>query len=78
MSSTDDICRGRKWLRPLVEFAVREGWQLSRTAGGHLTLVKPGIPPIFTSFTASDHRAGQNAKAWLRRAGHNTAGGCHG
>lgn len=74
MSNAHDACRGHKRLRPLVEFAVSQGWQVSRTQGGHLKFVKAGMPPIFTSFTASDHRAGQNAWARLRCA----AGGRHG
>ncbi len=78
MSSAHDICRGHKRLRPLVEFAVREGWTVSRTASGHLQFAKPGLPPIFTSSTASDHRASQNAWARLRRVTRNAAGGRHG
>lgn len=78
MSSTDDICRGHKRLRPLIQFALSQGWQVSRTPSGHFKFVKAGMPPIFTSFTTSDHRADQNTKASPRRAGHNPTGGCHG
>lgn len=72
--SIHDLCRGRKRLQPLIEFALREGWKVSRTAGGHLKFQKPGLPPIFTSSTAGDHRAGRNALAHLRRADRTQAG----
>lgn len=75
MSSAYDLCRGHKRLLPLVEFALSEGWEVRRTAGGHLKFVKPGLPPIFTSSTASDYRASQNAWARLRRAERSLSGG---
>ncbi|MEX5685325.1 type II toxin-antitoxin system HicA family toxin [Pseudomonas silesiensis] len=73
-----ELCCGHKRLLPLVELALSEGWEVSRTAGGHLRFVKPGLPPIFTSSTASDHRATQNAWARLRRAARNLPGGGNG
>lgn len=78
MSTIHDLCRGHKRLRPLIEFALSEGWDVSRTAGGHLRFVKAGLPPIFTASTASDHRATQNAWARLRRAGRGLPGGSNG
>lgn len=74
MSSAYEFCRGHKRLLPLIEFALREGWKVHRTQGGHLKFVKPGLPPIFTSSTASDHRASQNAWARLRRAERSQSG----
>jgi hypothetical protein len=68
MSSAHELARGHKQLLPLIEYALSEGWAVSRTSGGHLKFIKPGLPPIFTSSTASDHRAGRNARAMLRRA----------
>jgi len=68
MSNARELCRGRKRLLPLIELALKEGWEVSRTAGGHLKFTKPGLPPIYTSSTASDHRANLNARARLRRA----------
>lgn len=59
--------RGYKRLKPLIELAQAEGWQVTRTARGHLELTKPGLPPIYTSSTSSDHRATRNALARLRR-----------
>ncbi|KTT37491.1 hypothetical protein RSA46_21515 [Pseudomonas oryzihabitans] len=59
---------GKKHLRALVAFALEEGWVVTRTHGGHLRFTKTGFPPIFTSSTPSDHRAGRNARAQLRRA----------
>lgn len=57
-----------KNLQALVAFAIGEGWAVSRTRGGHVKFTKLGYCPIFTSFTPSDHRAGLNARAQLRRA----------
>lgn len=78
MSSVHELCRGHKRLLPLIEFALSEGWEVRRTQGGHLKFVKSGLPPIFTSSTASDHRASQNAWARLRRATRNLPGGGNG
>ncbi|AZD86799.1 hypothetical protein C4K14_3977 [Pseudomonas chlororaphis subsp. aureofaciens] len=33
-----------------------------------MRFVKPGLPPIYTSSTVSDHRGGRNAQAMLKRA----------
>lgn len=69
MVSAHDLARGRKRLRALIEFALSEGWKVMRTRGGHLLFSKQGCAPIYTSSTASDHRAERNARAELRRAG---------
>ncbi|GLU39169.1 type II toxin-antitoxin system HicA family toxin [Pseudomonas sp. NBRC 100443] len=77
--SAHELCRGHKRLLPLIEFALSEGWQVSRTGGGHLKFTKEGLPPIFTSSTASDYRSSRNAWARLRRAVRNlTRGGPNG
>lgn len=73
MPNARDLCRGHKRLRPLVEYALNEGWQVVRTPGGHLKFTKAGLPPVFTGSTASDHRADRNARAQLRRAGQQAA-----
>lgn len=57
-----------KNLQALVAFAIDEGWVVTRTRGGHVKFTKVGCPPIFTSSTPSDYRAGLNARALLRRA----------
>lgn len=63
------LVRGaREGLRRLVFFALAEGWQVSRTRGGHLRFSKQGCASIFTSGTPSDHRSTRNAHARLRRA----------
>ena len=59
MASAHELARGRKRLRALIEFALREGWKVVRTAG-HLLFTKPGLR-ICTRSTASDHRAERNA-----------------
>ncbi|MCH8857749.1 MAG: hypothetical protein IIA03_16310 [Proteobacteria bacterium] len=68
MASAHELARGHKRLRTLIEFALDEGWHVKRTPGGHLKFTKPGCAAIYTSSTASDHRAGLNARAQLRRA----------
>ncbi|MBX6319038.1 MULTISPECIES: hypothetical protein [Pseudomonadota] len=68
MSSAHELSRGHKQLRGLIEFALRQGWEVVRTPGGHLKFTKPGLPPIYTGSTASDYRAERNARAQLRRA----------
>ncbi|HHG5367052.1 TPA: type II toxin-antitoxin system HicA family toxin [Pseudomonas aeruginosa] len=68
MSTARELARGHKRLLPLIKYALKEGWEVVRTPGGHLKFTRAGLPPIFTSSTASDHRAGLNARAMLRRA----------
>jgi len=68
MANAHELARGHKRLRALIEFAIGEGWHVKRTPGGHLKFTKAGYAPIYTSMTASDHRAGLNAQAQIRRA----------
>ncbi len=67
MSTARIFHRGHKRLKPLIDFALKESWEVIRTPGGHLKFTKPGLPAIYTGATASDHRAGRNALARLRR-----------
>nr|WP_315539887.1 hypothetical protein [uncultured Comamonas sp.] len=68
MTNAHKLARGHKRLRALIEFAVGEGWHVKRTRGGHLKFTKNGCAAIYTSSTASDHRAELNARAQIRRA----------
>ncbi|MDF3841453.1 type II toxin-antitoxin system HicA family toxin [Pseudomonas citronellolis] len=68
MTNAHKLSRGHKQLRALVEFALAEGWHASRTSGGHIKLTKHSYALIYTSSTASDHRAGLNARAQIKRA----------
>lgn len=68
MTNAHELARGHKRLRALIEFALGEGWRVKRTSGGHLKFTKAGYAPIYTSMTASDHRASLNALAQIRRA----------
>ena len=46
----------------------RSGFEASLTRGGHIRFTHPRAKmPVFTSFSASDHRANRNAIAMLRR-----------
>nr|WP_288356111.1 hypothetical protein [uncultured Pseudomonas sp.] len=67
-SQSLSVRQTHKNLKDLVAFALGEGWVVTRTQGGHLRFTKTGCAPIFTSSTPSDHRAGRNARAQLRRA----------
>ncbi|PJX11507.1 hypothetical protein CQW32_04630 [Pseudomonas putida] len=78
MSSVSELCRGHKQFLPLIEFALREGWDVRRSPADQLKFVKPGLPPIFTRSTAGGHRAGQNAWARLRRAERRQSGDWNG
>ncbi|WP_269495542.1 hypothetical protein [Castellaniella sp. S9] len=69
MANAHELARGHKRLRALIDFAIAEGWHVKRTSGGHLKFTKAGYAPIYTSTTASDHRASLNAQAQIRRAG---------
>ncbi|WP_456073025.1 AAA family ATPase [Dickeya zeae] len=73
MSTARELARGHKLLLPLIEYALKEGWEVERTSGGHLKFTKPGMPPIFTGSTASDYCAGRNTRALLRRTRHQFA-----
>ncbi|HMN22370.1 MAG TPA: hypothetical protein PKA16_13380 [Ottowia sp.] len=68
MANADDLARGHKRLRALIEFVLGEGWHVKRTRGGNLKFTKPGCATIYTNSTASDHRAGPQACAQLRHA----------
>lgn len=68
MANAHELARGHKRLRALIKFALAEGWEVVRTRGGHLLFTKHGCAPIYTSSTASDHRAERNARAQIRRA----------
>ena len=68
MANAHEVARGHKRLRAQIEFAVSEGWHVKRTGGGHLKFTKAGCATIYTSSTASDHRADLNARAQIRRA----------
>ncbi|MDU8358507.1 MULTISPECIES: hypothetical protein [Pseudomonas] len=69
MTTVNHPLRGaKKALQDLALFAIAQGWVVQRTRGGHVKFTKGGCCPIYTSFTPSDHRAGLNARAQLRRA----------
>ncbi|WP_425511574.1 hypothetical protein, partial [Xanthomonas euvesicatoria] len=68
MANAHELARGHERLRALIEFAVSEGWHVKRTPGGHLKFTKAGCAAIYTSSTASDHRATLNTRAQIRRA----------
>ena len=52
----------------VIKTALRFGWELEPTDGGHVRLHRSGCAPIITSKTARDVRAGKNLYAQLRRS----------
>lgn len=68
MTAAHTLHRGHKRLKPLIDFAIKEGWTVARTPGGHLKFTKQGRPPIYTGATIGERRADRNALARLRRA----------
>lgn len=44
-------------LRRLILMALREGWWVQISPDLHLTLRKPGLPPIHTGTRANDARS---------------------
>lgn len=54
--------------RKVVEFARELGFRVSKTKNNHLRFDRPGQPPVFFSWSPSDHRAIKNGYAKLRRA----------
>ncbi len=67
MDNIYEYAKGKKQLQSLIDFALREGWEITRTRSGHLRFTRPGMPPVFTGFSASDFRATRNARARLLR-----------
>jgi len=50
MTTTYELAHGRERLLALIEFALREGWQVRRTADGRLIFTK-GSASIYTGAT---------------------------
>jgi hypothetical protein len=48
------------------QHAVRNGWEIGRTKGGHLSL-RLGVHTVYAPMTPSDWRGEKNALAKLRR-----------
>jgi len=47
MTTAYELAHGRERLRALIEFALREGWQVRRTTDGRLIFTK-GSASIYT------------------------------
>lgn len=54
MTAVRTFYLAHKRLKPFIDFALREGWEMVRTRGGHLIFMKRGLPPIYTNATARD------------------------
>lgn len=53
--------RDHKHLQSLIDLAVREGWTVSRTPGGHLKFTKQGLPPIYIGVMPDNRYASHGA-----------------
>lgn len=71
MPSARNVAQGRRRLSSLIAFALRDGWTVSRTAGGRIVLSRAGLPAIFIGFPCDrdDHNP-----ALLRRRKADTRG----
>ncbi|MGJ8518329.1 type II toxin-antitoxin system HicA family toxin [Carnimonas bestiolae] len=57
-----------KAIKRVVRYAVKEGWQVSRTKNNHIRFDKPGCSPVFTGYTPSDRRSELNAIRHLKQS----------
>jgi hypothetical protein len=56
--------------RSLMRRAVRQGWAITVTNGGHIRLTPPdGGTPIIAALTSSGGRGVNNLRSLLKRAG---------
>jgi hypothetical protein len=68
MASRRDGCPApRRWLS-LIEFAMQEGWRVTRTAGGHISLVKIGMPTIRSGMSGGERSADHFAHPHLNQS----------
>lgn len=58
-----------KSLRQLLRAIRKDGWNSEVTGGAHVRVTGPDGQVVIVPATPSDHRAYQNARANLRRAG---------
>ncbi len=57
MQSVRELARRHRPLLPLVEYALKEGWKVSRTGGGRLQFLKHGLPPIYTCTIPNEYHS---------------------
>lgn len=58
-----------KELRTLAKLAEQQGWEITKTSGGHFRWRGPDGALVISGSTLSDHRAVKNMQARLRRGG---------
>lgn len=64
------MIRVARELRHLVVAAIEQGWEVTKTNGGHLKFKAPGGGLVYTPSTPGQGKRGiENATAELRRAG---------
>lgn len=54
-------------LKPLIELAQSEGWQVSYTTRGRLTFTKPGLPRIYNGTAFNEYRSARHVQVLTRR-----------
>jgi hypothetical protein len=67
MDSMSNKIRVSKAMRPIVDQAAKEGWNISLTSNGHIRFTHPCGALVHGPSTPSDHRGLKNLKATLRR-----------
>lgn len=58
-----------KEFRALIEQATKQGWEVTKTNGGHLRWLSPTGRVVFSSFSPGDRRAVKNTVSQLRLNG---------
>jgi len=48
MTTAYELAHGRERLQTLIEFAIREGWQVRHTQDGRILFSKPGSAAFYT------------------------------
>jgi len=59
-----------KDFRALIDEATKQGWEVTKTNGGHLRWLSPTGKVVFSSFSPSDRRAIKNTMSQLRLNGY--------
>ena len=60
MNRLTTSARCLRHLKPLIECALNEGWEVTCTTEGHLRFTKSGLPAIYTGSPSTDHHASCN------------------
>lgn len=65
--STERKLARHKDMKPCVEYADKNGWEIRVSRNNHIQFRKPNRKMVTTSWSASDGRAHKNCLAELKR-----------